>query len=189
MIEKIADHSFYREFYSKELRRKGEIDSSISYPTTLITLLIGAAFFLFQSDKFGYKPDDKYWAIVLLIITTSLFGALIFISISLLIIVYLNAFKKYRYLPSPDKLKDREIELFDHYYDFFKKSNVKKPQKRAILWAKSEFKKDLLGYWIEYSTTNQMLNDQRIKKYYSARKYLMFSIILLALTGLLILIK
>jgi hypothetical protein len=189
MTETITSFNFYKELHLSELERKNDIDSLVGYPTTLLTILIGAAFYFFKSENFSYKSDDNSFVVFLLIFTICLFGTSIALAIVFLMKMYLNTFKKYKYLPSPSTLKNREKELYEHYEKFYLETKSKKPKKKTKKDANTEFKKDLLNYYINYATNNQIVNDKRTKDYYASRKCLTFSIILLSLIGILILVK
>ncbi|QNJ99096.1 hypothetical protein [Constantimarinum furrinae] len=178
---------FYKEIHLSELKRKSEIDSSISFPTTLLTLLIGGGFYLFQKEIVEYQ--DENILSILIIIGGILFLLSIFGAIILLSRMYLNRFRKYRYLPCSLDLINRENELYHHYLNFYKQTDIDKPNKKALKDADEEFQKNLLNYYIEFGTHNQLVNDVRIKDFYRSRKILILSIILLAITALLILIR
>ncbi|WP_299157379.1 hypothetical protein [uncultured Tenacibaculum sp.] len=188
-MTEITNFNFYKELHLSELKRKNDIDSLVGYPTTLITILIGSAFYFFKSENFTYKSTDNSFLIFLLILIVCLFGTSIVVAIVFLIKMYLNTFKKYKYLPSPLTLKKREKELYEHYEGFYLETESKESYKKAIEYADNEFKKDLLNYYIDYGTNNQIVNDNRTKDYYSSRKCLTFAIFLLSLIGILILIK
>lgn len=189
MPSKISELEFYKEIHQNELNRKKNIDSSISFPTTLLTLLIGGGLYLFKKDNFSLQNDDNQYVIFGIIFLTLLFLFSITFAIALLMRMYLNKFRKYKYLPLSSDLIKRENELLKHYEDHFSLTELKKPKKKAIEYSKSEFKKNLLNYYVDFSTNNQLVNDERLKDYYKSRKYLMFSIILIALIGILIILK
>jgi len=180
---------FYKEIHTNELSRKNEIDASIGFPTTLLTLLIGGGFFIFKDENFHPSYTDNEFVLVVITGCTILFILTILIAMTFLIRMYLNRFRKYKYLPCSLDLINREDELYKYYLAFFKKIGTKKPKKNAMSYATAEFEKDLLKYYVEFATENQLVNDGRIKDYYWSRKILIVSIILITIIGILILIK
>lgn len=180
---------FYREIHANELSRKNEIDVSIGFPTTLLTLLIGGGFFIFKDENFHPNNSDNEFVLVVITVIAILFIVSILIAMTFLIRMYLNRFRKYKYLPCSLDLINREDEFFKHYLAFFKNNGDKKPKKKAIKYATEAFEKDLLKYYVEFATDNQLVNDGRIKDYYWSRKILIGSIILITIIGILILIK
>jgi len=189
MIEKIANIEFYKNLYENEISRKNEINGLVSFPTTLLTLMIGGGFYLYQPIfKNGLENNNHFITYVILPLAI-LFVITIATSIVFLIKMFHNLFRKYHYLPNPEILKNREIELFEHYKNFFTTIGAKKIKKKSIKNSKREFEKDLLNYYIENSTKNQIVNDRRYKDYYLSRHYLMISLIVLAISGILIIFK
>ncbi|SDX30828.1 hypothetical protein [Aequorivita viscosa] len=180
---------FYREIHANELLRKNEIDASIGFPTTLLTLLIGGGFFIFKDENFHPHYTDNEIILIVITVCTILFILTILIAMTFLIRMYLNRFRKYKYLPCSLDLINREDELFKHYLAFFKNNGDKKAKKKAISYATAAFEKDLLKYYVEFATDNQLVNDGRIKDYYWSRKILIGSIVLITIIGILILIK
>jgi len=189
MIDKIANIEFYKNLYENEINRKNEINGLVSFPTTLLTLMIGGGFYLYKPIfQNGIEKNSQCISIIIAILAI-LFAISIAVSIFFLIKMFHNLFRKYHYLPSPENLKNRQIELFEHYNNFFTTTKRKKIKKKSIKLSKIEFRKDLLNYYIEDSTKNQIVNDRRCKDYYLSRHYLMISLILLAISGILIIFK
>lgn len=180
---------FYREIHTGELSRKNEIDASIGFPTTLLTLLIGGGFFIFKDENFHPNNTDNEFVLAVITVSAILFILSILTAMTFLIRMYLNRFRKYKYLPCSLDLINREDELYKHYLAFFKNNGNKKAKKKAINYATAAFEKDLLNYYIEFATDNQLVNDGRIKDYYWSRKILILAIILVTIIGILILIK
>ena len=95
--------------------------------------------------------------------------------------MYINILDKYKYLPSPLKLKQRELELYHHYLLYFEKEEPTKSEELSIEASKNQFDLDLLDYFIEFGTKNQELNDKRILDLYASRRYMIITIIFIAL--------
>jgi len=179
---------FYREIHSNELSRKNEIDASIGFPTTLLTILIAGWYYL-KDENFQPNKIANEYVLIAISICSYLFLFSIGIAIIFLIRMYLNRFRKYKYLPCSLDLINREDELYKYYLAFFKKIGDKKPKRKAMSYATTTFEQDLLKYYVEFATNNQLVNDGRIKDYYWSRKILIVSIILITIMGILILIK
>lgn len=189
MIEKTADINFYKNLYENEINRKNEINGLINFPTTLLTLMIAGGFYLYQPIFKNEYVINNLCLFRIEVLISLLFVISIAISVFFLIRMYHNLFRKYHYLPSPEKLKNREIELFMHYEKIFSENNKSEIEEKSIEYAKQEFNKDLLNYYIDNSTKNQLVNDNRYKDYYRSRHYLMISLIILAISGILIILK
>lgn len=189
MSNSVNSIEFYKEMHEKELRRKTEIDTSINFPTTLLTILIGGFLFLFKKDNFNYSISDNEHLIFVIIFLTLLFTISTITATVFLIRMYLNKFKKYKYLPLSSDLKNWEDQLIEHYKVHFENIESKKPFKKALKYSRDEFNDKLLNYYITFSTSNQLMNDERLEDNYKSRKYLIFSLILLAIIGIIILIK
>ena len=187
MLEKQIE--FYKEIYNTELIRKNDIDAAIGFPTTLLTLLIGAALYLFTDDKYKNSDADTQSVVIVVNILTGIFIFGLLLSIACLSRMYLNKFKKYVYLPLSSDLLNREKELEIFYTDYFKSEGSRKPKTKAKKWAEKEFRKDLLAYYVDFSSINQLINDERIKDYNRSRKMLIISILLIGIIGTLQILK
>ncbi|SFU67382.1 PEP-CTERM protein-sorting domain-containing protein [Pustulibacterium marinum] len=178
---------FYKDIHISELKRKSEIDNSINFPTTLLTLLLGGGFYLFRKENIDFTNGNILSYLIILggiFFLLSIISAIIFLSR-----MYLNRFRKYKYLPCSLDLMNRENELYHHFFNFYKETKVKNPKESAIKDADDEFQKNLLNYYIEFGTHNQLVNDGRIKDFYWSRKILILAIIFLAITALLTLLN
>ena len=147
MIHKLTDLKFYENFYNEEQNRKNRIDNSISFPTTLLTLLVAGGIYIFESDKVKILPADNVYLIACLVILIALYLGSMIITVVALMRMYLNIFSKYHYLPSPHSLKKREIELYNHYNEYFQKSDSENPKEETHKFAKEAFENDLLNYY------------------------------------------
>ncbi|TSE10322.1 hypothetical protein [Aquimarina algiphila] len=189
MPNDLFDLTFYKELYNKEFDRKKEIDSSISYPTTLISLFIGVLLYLLNMIDFGNIKNESVLKIVLAIFFLTSFSALIIVSIGLLMTTYINLFKKYQYLPHAKQLFDKEVELLKHYRTHFLEVNKENIDQESKEWALNEFNSNLLDYYVRFTNNNQMVNDARERTYYLSRKYLLIAALVLLPLGLLIISK
>ena len=189
MQSKISNIEFYERIYLDELNRKNVIDNSITYPTTIMSFLVAGGFYIFKLDDFKLKNEDSLTIFIIMIVLSACFFATMSITLSKLMRMYLNIFKKYHYLPSPLDLRKREKQLFDHYLNFYEDEGVKKAKQKAIKSTKKQFQNDLLNYYIDFASTNQKVNDNRLKMLYKAKLFILFSIIFIGLTGILLILK
>ena len=189
MTNKVSNINFYREIYDEELKRKNEIDSSISFPTTLLTLLIGGSIYIFNISNLDCFKEFDIYSRIAIIIFTCIFILSMVITIILLMRIFVNIFKKYKYLPSPFDLNKRENELYELYIKYYKEIKDKDYEKKAVKSSRHQFNVDLLNYYIDFATNNQRLNDIRLKNLYTSRKYLIFSLISIAIIGILLIIN
>ena len=190
MIEKIANINFYKNLYEIEINRKNEINGLVKFPTTLLSILIGAGFFLYKPLYENVDKAEKGFIFIVLAILSILFSISISIAVFYLVRMFHNLFRKYYYLPSATILKNRQIELYNHGKLFYSETkNEEESEKLSIDYSKEEFNKDLLNYYIDNSTKNQKVNDSRYEDYYHSRHYLMISLIIIAISGILIIIK
>lgn len=171
--------TFYKELYETEINRKNGIDASVQFPTTILTILIGAFYFIINNDKLQVLNQESNIYNVLLIISISGFVSGVVTTTIFLLMMFHNIKNKYYYLPSPKELKKRECILYEH----FLKSHpeIEEREKKASIYSEKMFKNELTEYYIECSDKNQKINDRRLREYYQTRKFLMISIIFLAL--------
>ena len=191
MNKGLTDISFYKEIYDNELEQKSKLTSLVVFPTTLLSILIGGAFYLYE--PYLTKPDNyNEYLVYELTLLSILFVIVMCIIIFFLMRLFHNDFKKYEYLPLPKDLYAREKELFEHYKNHFietDKLDTAIAEKEALSYAKDVFNKDLLNYYIKCATHNQLVNEKRYKQYYKARSLIFVALGILAISGILIIIK
>lgn len=189
MIEQIADISFYKELYEIESVRKNRIDNSVQFPTTILTLLVGAFYYILTSDELEILKSENLLYKVSMIIIIPLFVATLVLTIIFLLIMFHNIKNKYNYLPSPENLKDRQFLLFNHFVENHPELKKKERKQKGINYSKKVFQKELIEYYIDCAENNQKTNDKRLKDYYYTRSLIMISIIALTLMVSIILIQ
>lgn len=189
MKESTTDIHFYKQFYDHEHERRIEIDKSVSFPTSLLTFIIGGTLYLFETKGSVMIAKGSFFLNLSIIILTVSFVTTMILTIGFLMRMFINTFKKYQYLPSPLNLREREIELFKHYLQYYRATKIKKPKVKAKKQAKKQFNNDLLNYYTKYASLNQKLNDSRIKDFYASKNFLILSIIFITITGTLLIIK
>lgn len=187
----INKYNFYKEIYYHEFQRKDGIDSSIVFPVTLFTLMVAGSFFLiekidFKNAFFGLGILNHIITILMILFIISLITAIFYLSKT-----YLNMLGKYNYLPFASELQNREIELEEYYKEFYEEQEYSDKKKRNKIHISKEkaFTDDLVGYYVDYSTHNQEINDKRLKYHYRTRQFLVISLGILLLLTVSILIK
>ena len=176
---------FYREQYLFEHERGKFYDKVIQYPTTLIIVFIGVAFYSF-TNYFGqdgikiYSCLDWIFTIVL-----GLFLIITIISIYFLSSVFHGFTRKYYYLPYSGELLKHEKQLYGHHYKYSDKESYKEKRIDAKTNTWNEFSNNLKKYYIELTETNQKINDKRADSYYLTRTFLFIDLIFLIVIGIL----
>lgn len=177
---------FYKEQYLFEYERTRSYDNLIQFPTTLLVIFIGSAFFLLEKyfqDGFRQALTRLDWFFIIALI---LFSISIILTIFYLVKVFHGYNRAYEVLPFSVDLKKRELELYKHYYKSSNQKNYKKKRKKAKQLTSEMLYKELRNYYIEMTTHNQMINDKRSKFYYRTRTFLSIDLALLivfAITG------
>jgi len=189
MIDQLGDIKFYKELHENEVKRKIEINGLVKFPTTLLMVIIGAGFYLYK-PLFEVSPNsihDCVWCT--LILFAIVFTTFLSIATFFLIRVFHNLFRKYEYLPTPFVLRDRHIEIYEHYVSYFTAQNANNIKSQSIKFSKKEFEKELFDHYIECSSNNQRVNDKRIKDFYRSRHYLMFALVVLAISSVILILN
>jgi hypothetical protein len=174
---------FYESLFDKEIERSKYYDKIIQFPTTVIFVLIGGAFYSFNfyfKDKFGKELISIDWIYIMLSIA---FTIGIIITIFLLFKVFHGFTRIYLYLPYSNQLEEREKELLK-FVEKNKEEFGVKTESDLQNEAKSLFINDLIFYYKEYSNANQLINDNRAKNYARARNFIFFDIILFIILGI-----
>ncbi|WP_281323476.1 hypothetical protein [Flavobacterium aestivum] len=182
-MKKKINIELYKEIYAEELKTKIYIDSQVGLPMNLIVILIGVGLFLFQKHYLNHHHTslDK------LLLIRSLFailGGMLAFSIMYLMKMYLNAFYKYQYLPISSDLQKKELEFINS-----NRFETKELKNREIGKVQIGFDKYLLDCYINTSSNNRVINDERMKAFHLCKLFLMISIFLIALIGFLIIQK
>jgi hypothetical protein len=183
MRNNLIDIGFYKEQYYHEHIRRNEIDNAIGLPSTLLTFLIGGGLYLFKGSNFLIINCSLIYPNIMF----TLFGALFIISLGTTIFylmkIYANNLMKYLYLPSPTALLKRESELHEFFLSFYQENQMSNPEQEALNISKKQFEEDLVNYYVNFAAKNQSINDIRLLDLYSARRFLILSIILIGIFG------
>lgn len=145
----------YREMYYYELDMKERINSRVSIPLGIITLLASAAF-CFIKDFFNIpKSSLKVVCFILLILY------IIFLIASIVSIIYSYYGYEYHYLPKPQEI-DNYIEEIKSYYE----DNYEKYFSQDCMSKQDLILNDVNSFFInKYITTtehNQKLNFKKL---------------------------
>jgi hypothetical protein len=150
----------YKEIYTYELSRKKNLDNAVSTPLTIIVLLFGAAFYLYNN----LQIINHLWTLHIYrgILIFSLITLVC--SITCLTICFNRIIKGFRYTNFPYA---REI------FDYEEKCKA----------FEGEFDKYLTDKYISYATTYQKINDKRASALYCARVFIVISLFLIIIAG------
>lgn len=158
----------FKEMFYYELDQKEKINSKIAIPTSILTFLIGGAFYLAKNIfKLQYNPWTPHFLASYLIFWISLFFYMIFI---------IKAYYKYPYKQFPS-LKD--IDNFTNYYI------SESQQKGYSRYYEKKFVADkinclLYEIYLESADKNYELNDKKLKYL----RYIMRALIVSLISGL-----
>ncbi|MGH2666910.1 hypothetical protein [Flavobacterium sp.] len=180
MTEELINIDLYKEIYNEELKTKNSIDSQMILPTNLIVLLIGVGLFMFKNQYFKSPQNGNLYIIIAIGLLFSLFAGTLSLSIMYLMKAYLNGFYKYHYLPASLELKEKENQL---------KKDYKILKKKGLKSIKLALENHMLIYYIDSSSNNRYVNDERLKAFYLSKLSLSISIILIAIIGFLMIQK
>jgi hypothetical protein len=150
----------YKEIYAHELSRKKDLDNAVATPLTIIVLLFGAIFYLYNN----LQIISHLWILHIYR------GILIFSLITLicgiicLTICFNRIIKGFRYTNFPYV---REI------YDYEEKCKE----------LEGEFNRYLTDKYISYANTYQKINDKRASALYYARVFIVISLFLIIISG------
>lgn len=146
---------FYKNMYYWELDIKEKINSRISIPLTVATLLIGGLGYFYKNIiKFPDKACYGVYLIVLSIYTIAVIATVVYT---------LLAYFKYTYkYVSADYILEFDINIKkyydDNYEDYFKKDGVEKEK-----LVERDFEEKLISKYVEATKWNMALNKKKLK--------------------------
>src|SRR5690606_38141595 len=105
-------------------------------------------------------------------ISFGLFTLSVLITIYYLSIVFHGFSRKYEFLPYAEELKKHELSLYKHFYKYGSEQGTGLSRKDAIQKTCTKFEKDIQKYYVDLTTYNQKVNDNRANAYYLTRSYL-----------------
>ena len=154
----------YKEIYTHELSRKKDLDNAIATPLTIIVLLFGATFYLYNNSQIinhSWIFNIYHCVLIFSLIT-------LVCSTVCLTICFNRIIKGFRYTNFPFA---REI------FDYEEKCKA----------LEGEFNKYLTEKYIFYANTYQKINDKRSSALYYARVFIVISLFLIIIAGILFL--
>lgn len=140
--------NFQKEIYYFEIQRSEKFDSRLQAPLAIIALLVGFLGFLIKSVKFTSEPlGVSYFIVAYSFSTFLLIGSLILLQ---------SAWggSKYRFLPLANVLDQYHSDLTKHYTD---------GDTVDLKSVQSYYEKAILGYYVECSTHNSLINESRAR--------------------------
>lgn len=154
------DVTLYKEIYTHELSRKKDLNNAISTPLTIIVLLFGATFYLYNNLQIiSIIPVFHLFHGILILTFITLVC-----SIFCLTICFNKILKGFRYPNFPYAHEILEYEEKCKAHD-------------------GEFNKYLTNKYIFYADTYQKINDKRASALYYARVFIVISLFLIIVAG------
>jgi len=162
--------SLYKDLYFHEMDRRDRLNSGLSFPVGLVTLLAGAALVMLKSAKWHSTDLDKILVILLAVAGLSLGLASIY-----LIRVYWG--HEYSHMPYAERLYNYCQELHDHYVKGgVTSANAQKIAKAKMLaYVEREFSRN--------AEFNAQVNDKKSRFLFNANASLIGAIVFLALSA------
>jgi len=165
---------FYKSIFDKEQYRRTELNNAVNQPVTLVTILSGLLYFLFDTaDLKGYTPLN------FIILHLFIIGFFFFlISIYYLSLSFNNLLKGFDYLDFP-----KTKELYDYFHNLEKEGNnpTEPPQ--------IPFDKYLIKKYVTYADNYVEINDKRSLYLHKAKKFIILVLAAEIITLILILVK
>lgn len=149
--------TFYKSIFDKEQNRRNELNNSVNQPITLVTLLVGLLYFLYNNNNL---TSNCFIDLIILIALCAAF-VLFLICIYYLALSFNNFLIGFSYKDFPKTLElfdyDKKIEIFN--------ATAEEDQKQ-------DFEKYLIQKYVEYSDNYVNVNDKRLLNLYKAKKFL-----------------
>lgn len=180
---------FYRDLYVSEYERMKFYDKVIQYPTTLLVIFIGVAFYslnnYYINGQFIVQSTlDKFFMSFVILFCISIIFTILFLSR-----LFHGFTRRYHYLPFSMKLHEHEKELYKHYYKFSDKKSSEDKKSAAKERTCQDFCKNIRKYYIELADINQKINDKRAEAYSKTRAFLFLDLIFLIVIAIIEIIK
>jgi len=160
--EELDRLEFYKELYYKELESKEILSSRFNTNVTLVTFIFAGLFFCIKNIN---DIKDDAWSFYPFLVL-----AAISIIMNVIIIVLLCQYlagRNYEFIISAKELNDRH-EFLKGYYE---------PYPHLMEKAESQFKEEIINYYISAAHYNFHVNDARIKKMGRVQECIIVSII------------
>jgi len=169
------DLDFYKSIYDRELSRRKYLDSSISIPIGILSLLIGLVSYFYSATEYKVIINENLGVIILLAISI----LAMILSIIYLIKSYNNFlrgfnYKNLSYLKNIRKYQKVEIPEY----------NKKVSKEKQIT-----FENKLIDRLINITDTNTAINDKRAFSMYWSKTFITIALAVLFIAIIYILIK
>jgi len=164
-------YSFYKSLYDRELNRRKDLDTAISLPITILTIIVAANSYMLKTENIIYSLSSLKFKHAVL---ASLFIAL-FISAFYIMRSSNNLFKGFAY-KNFALIKD-----IIAYETAIKEYNSNVTNDKAI-----DFKEVILLKIAEFTDSHIIFNDKRSRDLYFARTYLIISLLLTSVNFLIL---
>jgi hypothetical protein len=169
---KAYDHEIFKTQYYHELERKKELDSIITFPVTIETILIGSTYII---SKEYIEAHAINWISILILIVLLIFTYFTIKAIIHLVKLFHDDNRRYLYIPYSSTLNEYVKQLNEY----------REGHEVRIL---NDFNNDLFHYYIDCGDHNAKINDEREIDYADARKYIVYCAITFIILSLVIII-
>jgi len=164
VIEKTMDnYSFYKGLYDRELARRKDLDSALSVPVAVTSLLIGLITYLISNNDFELSDWSSYVPTSLIILSSiTVFSSILYLAKS-----SNNLFRGYKYMnfPLSKDIRKYQIQL----------KNSKGTESASV-----RFQNEIIDKMNNYTDHHTNLNDKRAYYLYRA-KSLMIAVLFMTL--------
>jgi hypothetical protein len=165
------EYEFYRDVYYRELDHRDKIESSLTLPATVLSLVLGgAAYYLGAS----WPPGQGFWPVVCLLVSFALIAACALGAYNLIRVIYPS--RKYYYIPTTGNI-DAYVRETREYY---RAKGIEKPDGIVA----HDLTKELAGSFMEKAHVNAWSNYGKREYRYRAFRWLSIALLLLCLNTL-----
>lgn len=163
-------YSFYKSLYDRELNRRKDLDSSVSVPLTLISIIVAANSYILKQAA-SFLPEHPFKGALIILSLAALAVSIFFLTRS-----YNNFFKgfEYRDIGFASEIRSYEIVQLPDY-------NSKVSAGDAI-----RFEDELIEKLNEITNNHMRLNDKRGHDLYLAKTFIIVSLALTAFSFVMI---
>ena len=162
-------YDLYKDLYFHEMDRRDRLNSGLSFPVGLVTLLSGASLVMLKSANWNLSDWDKLLIILLATATSALLIASIY-----LIRIYWG--HEYSHMPYAEDLYNYCNDMIEHYkrQDVSSINSQKFAKAKMLSYVECEFSKN--------AKFNARVNDRKSRYLFNANAYLIGAIVFLGLS-------
>ncbi|UKE50056.1 hypothetical protein KCU57_15260 [Xanthomonas translucens] len=162
----------FKEHYFWEMQRRDSLNSSISFPVGIATLLFGALYTMSKAVTLDFACRN-------LLLVMPMAVALICLSVSVFFSAWAYRSRQgYAHAPHTAGLHKTKKGLENYYI------GCGKSQEEAKTIAHAEFLSDLDAVYAENGEINGKANDKKAKRILVANEFIIYALIFVALSGL-----